>query len=194
VDIHAFGNASGPQAPRAGVDFEVGPDGMVVPQSGPLPVGASTFADPSQSGLAGIHHSIPAGTEMPPGFGIVADGVDVVPGSPHAATHHTIFPTQPMRLEQFCAGSSVYCGRASSQDQVNDLKRSWARLIEAERSYAEALAQFGPHNLSEVVGPAPGSLAERRTALKVLRDCEPSLSGEVFPQLSCSVAGVPLSS
>lgn len=25
-----------------------------------------------------------------------ADGVDVLPGSPHNATHHTIFPTQAM--------------------------------------------------------------------------------------------------
>lgn len=31
TDLHAFGNASGPRAPRAGVDFEVGADGLVVP-------------------------------------------------------------------------------------------------------------------------------------------------------------------
>jgi len=72
----------------------------------------------------------------------------------------------------------------SRQDQVNDSNPSWDRVVEAERSYAEALAQFGPDALSEVVGPALGSLAERRTALKVLRDCEPSLTGEVFGQLS----------
>ena len=67
TELHAFGNALGPRPPRAGVDFEVGDDGLVVPQSGPTPRGASTFADPSQGGLSGVHHSIPAGTEMPAG-------------------------------------------------------------------------------------------------------------------------------
>lgn len=67
---------------------------------------------------------------------------------------------------------------------MNDSNLAWTRVVEAERSYAEALAQFQPNSLSMVVGPALGSLAERRTALKVLRDCEPSLTGEVFPQLS----------
>ena len=103
-ELHAFGNAGGPRPPRAGIDFEVGADGMVVPQSGPLPSGASTFAVPAQSGLAGVHHSIPAGTEMPPGFGVVADGAEVLPGSPHPPTHHTVYPTTPMTPEAFCEG------------------------------------------------------------------------------------------
>ena len=82
----------------------VGPDGMVVPQSGPLPRGASTFADPAQSGLTGVHHSIPPRTELPPGFGVVADGRDVVPNSPHPPTHHTIYPTTPLTPQQFIDG------------------------------------------------------------------------------------------
>lgn len=64
AELHDFGNAAGPRPPRAGIDFEVGADGMVVSQSSPIPSGASTFADPAQSGLSGVHPSTPAGTEM----------------------------------------------------------------------------------------------------------------------------------
>jgi hypothetical protein len=37
---------------------------------------------------------------MPPGLGVRADGSDVVSGSPHPPTHHTIYPTQPMSPEE----------------------------------------------------------------------------------------------
>lgn len=90
TDLHAFGNASGPRAPREGIDFHVGDDGMVIPQSGPAPHGASTFGDPAHAPLTGPYHRIPAGTELPEGFGVIADGIDVLPGSVHPPTHHTI--------------------------------------------------------------------------------------------------------
>jgi hypothetical protein len=36
---------------------------------------------------------------MPEGLGIIADGADV--GGPHAAGHHTIYPTREMPYEEF---------------------------------------------------------------------------------------------
>ncbi|MFI8822213.1 RHS repeat-associated core domain-containing protein [Streptomyces sp. NPDC053431] len=104
AELNAFGNASGPRPPREGVDFQVGDDGLVIPQSGPSPHGASTFADPDSAPVTGVYHSIPRGTPLPRGFGVVADGVDVLPGSTQAATHHTIFPTEPMTPQQFVDG------------------------------------------------------------------------------------------
>jgi len=61
---------------------------------------------------------------------------------------------------------------------------AWDQVVRAERSYAEALAELSVADLSQVVGPALKTPAERRTALRVLRDCEPALTEEVFPQLS----------
>ncbi|MFC3896414.1 RHS repeat-associated core domain-containing protein [Lentzea rhizosphaerae] len=104
VDLHAFGNASGPRDPREGIDFEVGADGMVIPQSGPSPLGASTFGDPAQAPLTGLYHVIPQGTRLPDGFGVVADGSDVLPGSLQPPTHHTVFPTRPMKPMEFIEG------------------------------------------------------------------------------------------
>ncbi|MEJ3741947.1 LamG-like jellyroll fold domain-containing protein [Actinomycetes bacterium KLBMP 9797] len=99
--LHAFGK---PREPRLGQDFVVGDDGLVVPQSGPLPRGASTFGDPEKAPLSGAYHSIPEGTELPEGLAVVADGVDVIPNSPHPETHHSIYPTRPMMPEEFIDG------------------------------------------------------------------------------------------
>ncbi|WP_203911404.1 ricin-type beta-trefoil lectin domain protein [Rhizocola hellebori] len=101
TNLHAFGNASGPRAPREGIDFHVGDDGMVIPQSGPSPLGASTFGDPAHAPLSGPYHVIPGGTRLPRGFGVVADGEDVLPGSGQPPTHHTIYPTEPMTPQDF---------------------------------------------------------------------------------------------
>jgi hypothetical protein len=38
---------------------------------------------------------------LPAGLGVVADGVDVNPASPLLATHHTIYPTVRMPVDQF---------------------------------------------------------------------------------------------
>jgi hypothetical protein len=103
TELHAFGNASGPRPPRP-QDMEVGPDGMLVPQSGPSTTGASTMGDPNEASLTGPYYRIPAGTELPEGFGVVADGEDVLPGSGNPRTHHTIFPTRPMTPEEFAEG------------------------------------------------------------------------------------------
>jgi hypothetical protein len=38
---------------------------------------------------------------MPPGMGVVRDGRDVIPDSPHPEGHATIYPTEPMSPETF---------------------------------------------------------------------------------------------
>ena len=78
-------------------DLVVDPSGEVHPTS--PPTGASTFGDPRQAPLTGHYHRVPAGTVLPEGIGVVADGVDV--GGPHLPTHHTVFPTRTMRFSEF---------------------------------------------------------------------------------------------
>lgn len=44
---------------------------------------------------------LPAGTQMPDGLDIIADGIDVIPNSPHGVGHHTIFSTRAMTVNEF---------------------------------------------------------------------------------------------
>jgi hypothetical protein len=74
----------GPYAPTGPLD-EVG--------------GASTYIDAESSGLNGHYYGIPAGTELPEGLGIQADGEDV--GGTAPSGHRTIYPTVPMTFDQF---------------------------------------------------------------------------------------------
>ncbi len=97
-DLSAFGNRAGPRLPRP-TDMEIGQDGMLVPQGPPSPVGASTFADPAQAPLSGHYWTIPEGTSMPQGMGVLRDGVDV--GGLQPATHATIYATEPMAPATF---------------------------------------------------------------------------------------------
>ncbi|WP_432422939.1 RHS repeat-associated core domain-containing protein [Variovorax boronicumulans] len=105
TDLHAFGNATQPRAPRiAGYNLKPGqkPDlaadaeGMVGPTR---TQGASTYGNPQKSPISGTYHQIPAGTNMPDGLGIEADGKDV--GGAHGETHHTICPIKRMPAEEF---------------------------------------------------------------------------------------------
>jgi hypothetical protein len=96
-DLYCFGNRSGPRAPRPGVDIDVDAAGMVRPTK--PPTGASAFGDPGQAPLTGHYHRIPAGTQLPPGLRVVADGADV--GGRELPTHHTIYPSGPMALDDF---------------------------------------------------------------------------------------------
>ena len=101
TDLVAFGNASGPRLPRPGTDIDV-VGGMVTSQVGKeFPQGASTFHLPEQAPLTGHYHNIPAGTELPDGLAVKADGIDVIPNSPHPEGHHTIYPTEDMTMEEF---------------------------------------------------------------------------------------------
>lgn len=102
-DVYAFGNASGPSGARLS-DFGLSsPDETVGPYSPRSPTeeipGASTTTDPLGSGLTGHYHRLPAGTDLPEGLGIHADGADV--GGLGPAGHRTIYPTAPMSYGEF---------------------------------------------------------------------------------------------
>jgi hypothetical protein len=109
VVLYAFGGSpehnSAPRPPRplieARGDMAVEGDATVLRQSPPLPQGASLFADPGRAPLNGHCYRIDAGTLLPEGLGVVADGRDVVALSPHDPTHHTLYPTRRMPFEEF---------------------------------------------------------------------------------------------
>lgn len=102
TDLYAFGGKTvGPRPPRVGTDVFPDADGMLLPQTPPFPNGASTFADPGKASLTGPYHRLPAGSELPPGLDVVADGLDVNLASPHLETHHTIFNTVEMAVDRF---------------------------------------------------------------------------------------------
>ena len=101
IDLYAFGNKAGPRPPRSGTDVFPDVGGILAPQTPPFPEGASTFANPSQAPLTGQYHRLPAGTELPSGLDVVADGLDVNVASGHPATHHTIFNTVEMAFDRF---------------------------------------------------------------------------------------------
>lgn len=109
VDLYAFGgspeNNAGPRAPRLFEsdrgDIAVDAAGMVAPQHPPFPQGASTFSDPDRAPLTGHYYGLPAGTQLPDGLAVIADGRDVSPASPLDPTHHTIYPTRRMPYQAF---------------------------------------------------------------------------------------------
>lgn len=105
VDLFAFGGGpSGARPhpnPRIGRDIFPDQSGMLSPQSLPLPQGQSTFANVTESGLTGPYYRLPAGTQLPPGLSVVADGKDVYARSPHPNTHHTIYNTVSMQADEF---------------------------------------------------------------------------------------------
>jgi RHS repeat-associated protein len=109
--VYRFGGSpNGPnpgiKPPRLDIDFGLPADAppdttMVGPETPPLPLGVSTYTDPKASGLSGYYYSLPKGTQLPEGLGIVADGKDVLPTSPNPPTHNTIFPTIQMFFKDF---------------------------------------------------------------------------------------------
>ncbi len=103
ADLYAFGNRSGPRPPRLGIDIAPDAAGMVGPESPPLPRGMSTFADLAHAPVKGHCYILPRGTQLPPGIGAIADGVDVEPKSKHRPTHHTLYPVMRMPADQFLA-------------------------------------------------------------------------------------------
>jgi hypothetical protein len=79
VDLYAFGNRSGPRPPRPGIDLPVDESGM----------------------QQGHYFRLPAGTELPEGIAVVADGRDVRADSLHPASHYTLYSAVAMSLEEF---------------------------------------------------------------------------------------------
>lgn len=100
-DLFAFGNKTQPRPPRPDIDVYPDSSGTIRAQNPPLPHGASTFGNVSEAPLTGNYHLLPEGTQLPDGLAVVADGIDVVPDSPHPSTHHTIYPTQDMDINDF---------------------------------------------------------------------------------------------
>lgn len=109
TSISRFGrspNTPDPRGPgvndvRPGVDIAVDANGMVSAQSGAIgSQGASAFTDPTTSGLTGHYYTLPEGTSLPDGVGIVRDGVDM-PGGTEVSGHTTIYPTRDMPEEEF---------------------------------------------------------------------------------------------
>jgi len=75
--------------------------GTIGPEVPPLPHGASTFGDPNMAPLSGPYHRLPAGTELPSGMSVVADGVDIIPSSTNPPTHYSMYPTVSMPFDDF---------------------------------------------------------------------------------------------
>ncbi|MBL6458663.1 DUF4123 domain-containing protein [Belnapia sp. T6] len=108
-DVYIGGNKTAPRPPRIkGVNTKPNQNSDLIPDAegnlepGPpdgWPDGASSFADKNKLPSGFTPYKVPAGTELPEGLGIRADGKDV--GGPHGPTHHTIYPTRPMSAEEF---------------------------------------------------------------------------------------------
>ena len=93
--LSAFGNASGPRAPREGVDIFPDADGMIGPSYGPPHAGASLTGNPAGAGPTGQAHNIAADAPLPPGTAIVPTPTLKDP------THHSFIPTERMRSIDF---------------------------------------------------------------------------------------------
>src|SRR5437016_5382734 len=102
-ELFAFGSAGSPKPPRRGIDVFPDADGLIHPESPPLPRGMSTFADVNGAPLTGRYHRLPKGTTLPEGLEVVADGKYVQARSSHDPTHHSIYPTVTMTEERFTA-------------------------------------------------------------------------------------------
>jgi len=98
VDLHRFGNSQGPRRPRL-EDLPADDEGLVGPEQGPVPNGVSTFAVPDEAGLTGHYWRLAAGTELPDGLAVIADGEDV--GGPRPPGHHTLYPAVRMSAQHF---------------------------------------------------------------------------------------------
>lgn len=102
-DLYHFGKSKSAREPRCR-DFGVEGRDEVVPLGElPLPFGASLLGDVGRTTLAGPYYRLPAGTQLPKGYAIVADGSDAVPGSQQPETHHTFFATdEGIPFEDVC--------------------------------------------------------------------------------------------
>jgi hypothetical protein len=65
------------------------------------------FAEIQYAPLMGHYYRLSAGTELPEGLAIIADGRNV--GGIHSPTHHTIYPTREMDFAVFAA-KFLSCG------------------------------------------------------------------------------------
>lgn len=101
-DLYAFGNSKKPRPARAQKDFKVNESTAYVGGNvEKFPKGASLTNDVELAPLNGHYHKLSGGKTLPEGLGIIRDGVDVFPDSPHARGHYTIYPTREMTVDEF---------------------------------------------------------------------------------------------
>jgi hypothetical protein len=101
VDLFAFGNRSAPRPPRLSMDIVCDDQGVLPADFSAIPQGATLFADPQQGGLSGHFHRLPAGTILPRGLAVKADGCDVIGDSPLPPSHHTLHVIEQMTADEF---------------------------------------------------------------------------------------------
>jgi RHS repeat-associated protein len=88
--------------PNGKGDVTLDQDDNVANQSGKeFPEGKSFYSDKDKAPLTGIWYRIPAGSTLPVGTQMIADGRDVNPRSPHPEGHHTLYPTVKMPYDVF---------------------------------------------------------------------------------------------
>lgn len=132
-DLYAFGGKRDdgyPRPPRPG-DFEVeSPDDHIGPYRpetpGDVVPGASSYTSVEAGqveGLTGQVFRLPAGTELPSGVGVHADGEDV--GGQRPEGHRTTYPTERMSLADF-------------QDRYQDLSWEWHGTINKRGAFNPA--------------------------------------------------------
>ena len=104
-DVFAYGNATEVKGPRlrdfglAADEDLIGPFTPATP-SDEIP-GCSTFVDPACAKLTGYYFILSAGTQLPDGLAVHADGEDCGGLAPWG--HRTIYPTLPMSFGEFRA-------------------------------------------------------------------------------------------
>src|SRR4051794_35803030 len=101
TNLYVFGSSGRPRLPRLNRDVYPDAAGMIGPEIASPWHGASTFASLSGIPLTGHYHKLPAGTPLPAELGVVADGIDVDPASSLLPTHHTIYPTVRLHIDEF---------------------------------------------------------------------------------------------
>jgi hypothetical protein len=96
ITLYAFGNSTSPRPPREGKDISIidGSVNLTRP-----PTGASTFADIRHAPLTGHYYRLEAGTRLPSGLAVIADGKEC--GGDRSLTHHTIYPVRSMPFDEF---------------------------------------------------------------------------------------------
>lgn len=101
VDLYAFGPRSTGPRPIAGRDVFPDREGKLAPERLPFPNGQSAFSDPVAAPVSGHYFRLPAGTRLPEGLRVIADGSEVQLASPWPPGHHTLYNAKEVSFEAF---------------------------------------------------------------------------------------------
>ena len=113
--LYAFGNRQSPRLPRPDIDIVV-VDELVYPTE-PI-TGASSFGDVQFAPLSGHYHKIEAGTRLPSGIAIIADGRDV--GEIVLPLTIQFIPIVPCRLPNFKPNFLIAAGYMWAKKRFRD--------------------------------------------------------------------------